>query len=105
MSDTVITREVSCMTSARLSLRLEPELKTWLEEEAKRKDRSAGYVVTQAIQQLKNSTEAKRELIQSAMLEAEKGIFVSEEAVTDWFLSLGTDNELPSPKPDVFLKS
>jgi predicted transcriptional regulator len=91
------------MSSARFSLRLEPDLKDWLEQEAKRKDRSAGYIATQAIQNLKDVTEAKSKLIADAIVEANKGEFVSEEAMTAWFLSLGTENELPEPKPDVFL--
>jgi len=91
------------MASARFSLRLEPELKQWLEEEAKRKDRSAGYIATQAIETLKQASEEKRRIINEAMVEADKGEFISEKAMTDWFLSLGTDEELPEPEPDIFL--
>lgn len=36
------------------------------------------------------------------MIEAEKGIFISEEATTRWVESWGTDNELPPPEPDIF---
>ena len=89
------------MSSARFSLRLEPDLKDWLEEEAKRKDRSAGYIAIQALQNFKNTTEAKRLMIESAMAEADQGSFVSEEAMTNWFLALGTDHELPEPEVDV----
>ena len=42
--------------------------------------------------------------IESAVTEADKGAFISEENLTAWFLSLGTDNELPEPSPDVFHK-
>ena len=90
------------MPSARFSLRLEPELKAWLEEEAKRKDRSAGYIATQAIQSLKEATEARTRLIEEAIQEADKGVFISEEAMTKWVMSWDTDNELPLPKPDIF---
>jgi len=45
----------------------------------------------------------KRQMIQDAIAEADKGAFISEEKMTEWFLSLGTDNELPEPEPDVFL--
>ena len=89
------------MSSARFSLRLEPDLKDWLEEEAKRKDRSAGYIAIQALQNFKDATEAKRQMIESAMAEADQGSFVSEEAMTKWFLSLGTERELPEPEVDV----
>ena len=93
---------MTTMPSARFSLRLEPELKTWLEDEAKRKDRSAGYIATQAIQSLKEATEARTRLIEEAMKEADKGVFISEEKMTAWVLSLGTENELPEPEPDIF---
>jgi len=89
--------------SPRFTMRLEPELKDWLETEAKRQDRSAAYVAKQAIQSLKDKTEAKAQMIQDAIEEADKGVFISEEKMTAWFESLGTDNELPEPEPDVFL--
>lgn len=92
------------MSSARFSLRLEPDLKEWLEEEAKRKDRSAGYIAIQALQNFKDATEAKRLMIENAMREADHGSFVSEVAMTKWFLSLGTEHELPEPEEDVFVR-
>jgi predicted transcriptional regulator len=50
-------------------------------------------------------TSDKRQLIESALREADRGIFVSEEAMTTWFLSLGTEHELPEPDEDVFVRS
>ncbi len=92
------------MPSARFTLRLEPDLKDWLEDEARRQDRSAGFLANKAIESLRRDTEAKRQAIEAAMAEADKGEFISEAAMTAWFLSLGTDNELPEPQPDVFLR-
>ena len=92
------------MPSARFTLRIEPGLKDWLEDEARRQDRSAGFLANKAIETLRQDTESKRRAIEAAMAEAEKGEFISEEAMTAWFLSLGTDNELPEPEPDVFLR-
>ena len=92
------------MASARLSVRIDPELKAWLKEEARLKDRPAGYVAIEAIRALKEATERKNRMIEEALAEADKGVFISEEAMTRWFLSLGTDHELPEPDPDVFLK-
>jgi predicted transcriptional regulator len=92
------------MSNARFSLRLEPDLKDWLEQEAKRKDRSAGYVAIEALRNYKQAIEAKREMIARAMVEADKGEFVSEEAMTRWFLALATEHELPEPDADVFLQ-
>jgi hypothetical protein len=47
--------------------------------------------------------EAKRQMIECALLEADKGAFVSEELMTKWFLSLGTANEIPEPDVDFFV--
>jgi predicted transcriptional regulator len=93
------------MPSARFTLRLDPDLKDWLEQEAQRQDRSAGFLANKAIASLRQDTEVKRSAIQDAMAEAEKGEFISEEAMTAWFLSLGTESELPEPQPDVFLRT
>ncbi len=87
--------------TARLSLRLEPDLKEWLEGEARRSDRSAGYIAAHAIAAAKARSDARRSQIVQAMAEADKGVFVSEERMTEWFLSLGTDNELPEPEADI----
>jgi predicted transcriptional regulator len=92
------------MGSARFSLRLEPELKEWIEAEAERRDRSAGYIVTQALNSMKEASERKRRMIEEAIAEADKGVFISEEAMTRWVMSWDTDNELPEPEPDIFLK-
>lgn len=89
--------------SVRFSMRLEPELKQWLEEEAKRHDSSAGDVAAQAIAAQKARSEARRRMIEEAAAEADKGEFISAERMNAWFLSLGTENELPEPEADVFL--
>ena len=91
------------MAIDRITIRVEPELKQWFEQQAKRKDRSVGYMVTQSMEQTKRSSEARDQMIRDAMAEADKGVFVSEEKMTEWFLSLETDKELPLPEPDVFL--
>ncbi len=90
------------MTSPRFTMRLDPDLKDWLETEAKRRDRSAAYLAKQAIQALKDKTEAKTQMISAAVAEADKGVFVSEESMTNWFESVGTDHELSEPQPDIF---
>jgi len=90
------------MTSPVFTMRLDPELKSWLETEAKRKDRSASYLAKQAIQNMKNEAEARAEMVREAVAEAEEGFFISEEAMTQWFDSIGSENELPEPEPDVF---
>ena len=38
------------------------------------------------------------------MDEMERGEFISEETMTKWFLSLGTNEELPEPQPDILVQ-
>ena len=92
------------MASDRITIRVQPELKQWFEQQAKRKDRSLGYVVVQSMEQTKRSTEARDQMIRDAMAEADKGVLVSQEAVHKWMDSWDSENELPLPEPDVFLK-
>ena len=90
------------MASARFSMRLDPDVKEWLETEAKRQDRSVAYLAKQAILEMKQQSEAKQQMYADAIAKAEAGIFISEEKMTSWFETLGTDDELPAPTPDVF---
>ena len=93
---------VISMNNVPFSLRLDPVLKSRLEEVAQSEDRSASYVATQAIESFLNARDAKRAEIEAALFEADKGIFVSQEAVHRWMESWDTDNELPMPEPDIF---
>lgn len=42
-------------------------------------------------------------MYREAIAKADEGVFISEEKVTAWFETLGTEDELPEPDPDVFL--
>lgn len=90
------------MASPRFTMRLDEELREWLEAEAKRQDRSASYLAKQAIQNMKTSSEAKAAMIRDAVAEADKGAFISEDRMTAWFESLGTEHEIPEPEADIF---
>ncbi len=50
------------------------------------------------------SSEAERRVLKERIAEADKGVFISAEAMDRWIESWGTENELPPPEPDVFLK-
>lgn len=50
-------------------------------------------------------TETLEEAIRDALAEADKGIFVSSEAVHRWMESWDTENELPIPEPDIYPES
>ena len=92
------------MSSARFTLRLDPELKQWLEEEAERRDRSAGWLAKQAIEAMRRASEERRQVIEEAVRAADRGEFVSSVAVHAWMASWDTGGELPMPEPDIFLK-
>ena len=46
--------------------------------------------------------EAKRSQIEAALVDAEKGEFISGEALGRWIESWETEAELPPPEPDMF---
>ena len=79
------------MPSARFTLRLEPDLKDWLEDEARRQERSAGFLANKAIETLRHDTEVKRQAIEAAMAEAEKGEFISEAGADPTILMAEVD--------------
>ena len=86
------------MPSISFSLRIDAKLKKALDAQAKLEKRSAGYVLQQAAVDYLERQGRIRSLVASLEDEANKGEFISEEAMTTWFLSLGTENELPEPQ-------
>ena len=85
------------MTTERLSLRIDADLKKSLEREARREDRSASYLAVKAIEALLRNRAEKRAAIRAALVEAEKGAFISQNAMDTWVSSWGSDAELPPP--------
>ncbi|WP_081964042.1 hypothetical protein [Hoeflea sp. BAL378] len=92
------------MSTVPFTMRLDKDLKNSLEAEAKLEDRSASYLATRAIRMMLEARAARRRLVEEAVAEADKGAFVSEEKMNAWFQSVGGENELPEPEPDVFIK-
>lgn len=90
------------MTSVPFTFRMDVDTKTRLEKEAELEDRSASNIAQRAIERYLDAKAYKRECIREAIAEADKGIFISEEAMMAWMRSWGTDNELPPPEPDIF---
>jgi predicted transcriptional regulator len=86
-----------------LSLRLDFDVRTRLQQEAYAQDRSLSYVAQKAIIAFLDAKDARYQAISTALAEADKGVFVSDEAITKWIDSWGEDCELTVPKPDVFL--
>lgn len=83
------------------TLRIDPELKLRLEAEARREKRSSAFILQQAAAEYLDRRERLHATIAALEAEADKGVFVSEEAVTAWVESWDTDDELPEPSPDI----
>ena len=90
------------MSPVPFSLRLDPQVKSRLDQEARNADRSASYLAAQAIEAFLNTREARRREIEAAVVEADKGVFISQEAMARWMDSWDTEHELPAPEPDIF---
>jgi predicted transcriptional regulator len=89
-------------SSTSFTLRLDEDIKNALEAEAVKEDRSASYLAAKAITDMLAAKQAKAQAIEQALAEAEKGVFISEKAMTRWVDSWTEDQELPFPEPDIF---
>ena len=89
-----------------LSLRIDPETKTRLEDIAKAEDRSLSYIAQKAFASYLDARDYRREQILTAFNEvtSEKE-FISGEAMKAWVDSWDTAQELPAPKADIFRNS
>lgn len=90
------------MSAVPFSMRLDPELKEAIEKEARLEDRSASYVFQQAAREYVGRKERFRTMVADLEAEADKGIFISGEAMDAWVDSWDTEGELPPPEPDIF---
>ena len=86
------------------SVRLPDDLRREVDEFAKATKRSRSFVVKEAVAAYMSEQRAYLAAIDEALAEADKGVFISGEAVTRWLASWGMPNELPAPEPDIFLK-
>ena len=89
------------MSSTPFSIRLSDELRESLAAISRISQRSQSQIAAKAIAEYVAKNEWKLKAIQQAKLEADKGLFVSQEATLDWLNSWGTENELQPPLPDV----
>ena len=92
------------MPGIAFSIELDPQIKAALDSQAQLENRSTAYVLQQAATDYLARQSHLREMVAKLDVEADRGEFISAEAMTTWFLSLGTENELPEPKLDVFVR-
>jgi len=95
------TEGENLMASTVLSVRVPEELKEQLDYLSRSTKRSRAYLAAEALGDYvkKNAWRAKE--LHTAITEADRGVFVSHEAMVDWADALGTRKETAPPKPDV----
>lgn len=91
------------MDKVPLSLRVKIRLKKGLEQEARLLNISESELVERAILSYLDNQALKREAIRVALVEADKGVFISSEAMHRWMEQLDEDINAEPPKPDIFL--
>ena len=84
------------------SVRLPDDLRREVDEFAKASKRSRSFVVKEAVAAYMAEQRAYLAAIEEGEREADRGVFISGEAVERWLLSWGTETELPRPEPDIF---
>lgn len=92
------------MGSKPFSLRLPEEVKKDLDFVSAKTKRSASSIAIEAIGNDVAVRAKRMRMIEEAKEEAKKGEFISQSAMEAWVDSLGTDNELPPPEPDIIKK-
>lgn len=85
-----------------LSLNLDAATKERLEREARFRNMSAGQIAEEAVRAYVEIQEHEREVLKARLAEADRGVFISGEAMHRWIESWGTEQEVPPPGPDVF---
>jgi predicted transcriptional regulator len=90
------------MTTVPFSLSLDAATKARLDEEARGADRTAAELAAVAIELFLDARAARRKAIDEAVIEADKGVFVSQDAVARWMESWDDEAEPRLPEPDVF---
>jgi len=82
------------------SLRLPAALKDQIDQLVRDTDASPASVIAAALASYGRENDRLKALT-SAMVSAETGILHSGEQVFGWMRSWGSENELPSPEPDI----
>jgi len=86
-----------------LALHLDDDTKMRLEAEAQWQSQTEAEVATDAIKTYLDRQSHLRKVLQAAAAEADKGVFISSEAMMRWVGDLFDGKKTPPPEPDVFL--
>ena len=85
------------------SITIGPQIKDDLEREARLQKVSAADLAERAIKGYLAYQETERKILRERIAEADKGVFVSSEAVLEWMKKIESDPAAPFPEPDTFL--
>ena len=88
------------MAATPYTIRLDDDLRKALEREAALEDRPPAQLAVRASRAMIEAREAKRAAIEAALLQADQGRFISEEAMMAWFETWDTAQETPAPNAD-----
>jgi predicted transcriptional regulator len=91
------------MPTTPVSLRLDEQTRARLAAEAARSDRPLAQVASRAIASWLDAQDELRRQIDAAAEEADRGVFVTREAVGAWMDKWGTEAEGQAPAPDLRL--
>ena len=90
------------MATTPFSIRIDDTVRYELEKICDLTERSKAYITSKAIEEYVERNSWKVTALKQAKLEAEKGEFISHDAMGAWINSLGTDDELSPPNVDIF---
>ena len=84
------------------SVRLPDDLKAEVEKIAAATRRSRAFIVKEAVAAYVDEQRAFMTAIDEAIIEADKGVFISGDKVFAWLEELRTNPDAPGPEPDIF---
>ena len=84
------------------SVRLPDDLRAEVDKMAEATKRSRAFIIKEAVEAYVDEHRAYLAAIDEAIIEADKGVFISGEKVLAWLEQ--PDLDAPAPKPDIFRK-
>ncbi len=84
------------------SVRLPDDLRAEIDRIAESTKRSRAFIIKEAVEAYVEEQRDYDAAVAEALVEADKGVFVSGEKVLVWLEELKTNPNAPEPEPDVF---
>ena len=89
------------MASTTFSMRMDADMKRRLEETGRLRERSAAYIVNEALAEFYQRQDAIAQAVREA-IEDDDGTRYSEEVVMNWMERWADGHDDPFPEPDIF---